>query len=210
MDQEKDKIDSRNKILEAAAEEFIEFGFSGARVDRIAARAHINKAMIYYYFSSKEGLYQAIIDQHVDRLGDEVQTSITEAADFEESLLAISTIYMEVFTHRARYVPILLREFASGGGRLRNSLQRMTSERGLPAMFMRMLEEGKKAGRFREGDSRQALISFIGMNLFYLLFAPMANTIWGVQDEEAFRKQRPHEVVELFLRGIERRDRHVE
>jgi AcrR family transcriptional regulator len=209
MSQEKDKIDSRGKILDGAAEEFIEFGFSGARVDRIAARANINKAMIYYYFSSKEGLYQAVIDEHVDRLGEEVQTTIEASADFEASLLAISTIYMEVFTDRARYVPILLREFASGGGRLRNSLQRMTSERGLPALFMRMLEEGKKAGRFRECDSRQALISFIGMNLFYLLFAPMANSIWGIEDEEAFRKQRPREVVELFIRGIERGDNHV-
>jgi AcrR family transcriptional regulator len=207
---DKDKTDSRRKILEAATEEFIENGFSGARVDHIALRADINKAMIYYYFSSKEKLYQAVIDEHVDRVGDEVLTKIGESADFEESLLAIAAVYMEVFTEKARYMPIFLREFASGGGRLRNSIHRMATERGLPALFLRKLEEGQREGRFRQCDGRQALISFIGMNLFYLILAPMANAIWGIEDENAFRQQRPREVVELFMRGIERRDGHAE
>jgi TetR/AcrR family transcriptional regulator len=209
MDTPERRVDSRDKILEAAVEEFIQHGFSGARVDRIAQRAGINKAMIYYYFSSKEKLYQAVIDEHINRLGAEVQMRIEEAADLEESLLAICRVYMKLMTQNARYLPILLREFASGGGRLSSSLQRMTSERGLPALFLRKLEEGQRAGRFRDCDSRQALISFIGMNLFYLLFAPMANTIWGIEDENAFREQRPREVVELFMRGIERRDYHA-
>jgi TetR/AcrR family transcriptional regulator len=203
------KTDSRNKVLDAAVDEFIEHGFSGARVDRIALRAGINKAMIYYYFSSKEKLYQAVIDEHVNRLGAEVQMRIEEAADLEESLLGISRIYMKIMTQNARYLPILLREFASGGGRLLASLRRMTSERGLPERFVRKLEEGQRAGRFRDCDSRQALISFIGMNLFYLLFAPMANTIWGIEDEHMFREQRPREVVELFMHGVERRDYHA-
>ncbi|MDD4053158.1 MAG: TetR/AcrR family transcriptional regulator [candidate division Zixibacteria bacterium] len=209
MSQDEVKVDSRSKILEAAVDEFIEYGFSGARVDRIAVRAGINKAMIYYYFSSKEKLYQAVIDEHINRLGEEVQLKIEEAADLEESLLAISRIYMKIMTQNARYLPILLREFASGGGRLVSSLRRMTSERGLPERFLRKLEEGQKAGRFRDCDTRQALISFIGMNMFYLLFAPMANSIWGVEDENAFREQRPREVVELFMRGIERKDYHA-
>ena len=209
MNSPEHKVASRDKILEAAVEEFIQLGFSGARVDRIAQRAGINKAMIYYYFSSKEKLYQAVIDEHINRLGEEVQMRMEEAADLEESLLAISRIYMKIMTQNARYLPILLREFASGGGRLANSLRRMTAERGLPERFLQKLAEGQRAGRFRDCDSRQALISFIGMNLFYLLFAPMANTIWGIEDENTFREQRPREVVELFMRGIERKDCHA-
>ncbi len=210
MNQSEHQIDTRLRILEAAVDEFIEYDFSGARVDRIAARAEINKAMIYYYFSSKENLYQAVFDEHINRLGAEIQMTIGETADLEEILLAVSRLYMKVLTQNARYLPILLREFASGGGRLLNSLQRMTTERGLPERFLRRLEEGRQAGRFRDCDSRQTLISFLGMNLFYLLFAPIANTIWGIQDEEAFREQRPRAVVDLFMRGIERRAAHVD
>ncbi|MCX7997368.1 MAG: TetR/AcrR family transcriptional regulator [Leptospiraceae bacterium] len=54
--------DSLQKILTAAKEIFSEYGFAGARIDLIAQRAGVNKAMIYYHFKSKEDLYHAIID----------------------------------------------------------------------------------------------------------------------------------------------------
>ncbi|MBP9042811.1 MAG: helix-turn-helix transcriptional regulator, partial [Spirochaetes bacterium] len=52
---------TEDKILNGALDEFAELGFDGARVDRIAARSGLNKAMIYYYFKSKENLYETIV-----------------------------------------------------------------------------------------------------------------------------------------------------
>src|SRR5512134_525761 len=52
---------SREKVWMAAAHEFAARGFDGAKVDRIAAAARVNKAMIYYHFASKAGLYNAIL-----------------------------------------------------------------------------------------------------------------------------------------------------
>ncbi len=54
---------TRQEILAAAHEEFVENGLSGARVDAIAARTNTAKRMIYYYFGSKEGLYLAVLEQ---------------------------------------------------------------------------------------------------------------------------------------------------
>ncbi|HJS56985.1 MAG TPA: helix-turn-helix domain-containing protein, partial [Vicinamibacteria bacterium] len=48
-------------LLEAATQVFMETGFAGARVDQIARQAQVNKAMIYYHFRSKRGLYQAVL-----------------------------------------------------------------------------------------------------------------------------------------------------
>ena len=56
----KDK-DTRERIRCSALREFAEHGFSGARIDRIAARSGANKAMIYYHFEGKEGLYFEIL-----------------------------------------------------------------------------------------------------------------------------------------------------
>ena len=58
--------DTRQQILDTAKKEFAQHGLEGARVDIIAAHAKINKAMIYYHFQSKENLYQAVIDSHVE------------------------------------------------------------------------------------------------------------------------------------------------
>src|SRR6059058_40927 len=54
---------SQSTILAAARDEFAEYGLGGARVDRIAERAALNKRLIYYYFEDKEKLFQAVLEQ---------------------------------------------------------------------------------------------------------------------------------------------------
>src|SRR5438874_766042 len=53
---------TRRRLLAAATQEFAEYGIAGSRVDRIAAAAGSNKAQIYHYFTSKDGLFDAVFD----------------------------------------------------------------------------------------------------------------------------------------------------
>ncbi len=59
---------TRADIIDVAFKEFAENGFSGARVDEIAARTRTSKRMIYYYFESKDGLYRAVLTEYYRRL----------------------------------------------------------------------------------------------------------------------------------------------
>src|SRR3712207_393903 len=59
----RDADQTRRDILAAAAAEFSEKGYAGARVDDIAARTSTTKRMIYYYFGGKEGLYAAVLEE---------------------------------------------------------------------------------------------------------------------------------------------------
>src|SRR5579871_4798545 len=59
---------TRRRLIEAAWAEFAEYGIAGARVDRIAANAHANKAQIYHYFGSKDRLFDAVWDSLVDQI----------------------------------------------------------------------------------------------------------------------------------------------
>jgi AcrR family transcriptional regulator len=54
---------SQGTILAAARDEFAEYGLGGARMDRIAERAALNKRLIYYYFDDKEKLFEAVLEQ---------------------------------------------------------------------------------------------------------------------------------------------------
>src|SRR5260370_15591198 len=54
--------ESRAAILKAAVAEFAEHGIAGARTDTIARAAHVNKALLYYYFKDKDSLYEAVFD----------------------------------------------------------------------------------------------------------------------------------------------------
>src|SRR5687768_6666706 len=62
-ERQRDADRSQNTILVAARDEFAEFGLGGARMDRIAERAALNKRLIYYYFEDKETLFQAVLEQ---------------------------------------------------------------------------------------------------------------------------------------------------
>lgn len=66
LPEKRDADASRDKILEAAEYEFAEKGFDGARVAEIARRARVNKALLYYYFGSKETLLEALIRRNID------------------------------------------------------------------------------------------------------------------------------------------------
>jgi len=59
----RDAGQTRRDILAAAAAEFSDKGYAGARVDDIAARTRSTKRMIYYYFGGKEGLYAAVLEE---------------------------------------------------------------------------------------------------------------------------------------------------
>src|ERR1700684_1186110 len=58
-----DPEQTRRHIIDIATEEFAAMGLSGARVDAIAERTNTTKRMLYYYFGSKEGLYEAVIEE---------------------------------------------------------------------------------------------------------------------------------------------------
>jgi TetR/AcrR family transcriptional regulator len=197
--------DSKQKILEAARVEFSRHGLEGARVDRIAVKSKINKAMIYYYFHSKEGLYQAVFDSIFERVKEFIEMAQPAADSLDDFLLKLSEFYNIHLATEKALSPLLLRELASGGERLRNAISKMVHRRGLQRKLIDFIDQGIKEGKLRKVDGKQAIISFIAMNIFYLLMAPVANEIWEIGDAEKFRKERPKEIVELFLYGIKKK-----
>ncbi|GAA4250131.1 TetR family transcriptional regulator [Dactylosporangium darangshiense] len=68
----RDAAATKVRILDAATAEFAAYGLAGARVDRVAMRAEINKQLIYAYFGSKEGLFDAVLQTHIELLLDAV------------------------------------------------------------------------------------------------------------------------------------------
>jgi len=193
---------SAAKILEAARAEFVQNGLAGARVDRIARRSGINKAMIYYHFGSKENLYQEVISAQLERIASFLEKIIAEGSDPEQFIKQLVGFYDSIFENVRDFSPIFLREAASGGARIRTAFARTLSDKGLIGKLKAIIDEGKRSGQLRNVDSRQAIVSFIGMNLFYLLMAPVINSVWEIKDEKKFRKIRQKEVVDLFLHGI--------
>jgi AcrR family transcriptional regulator len=197
--------ESAQKIIMAARDEFAAVGLAGGRVDRIARRAGVNKAMIYYHFHSKENLYQEVINEHLSRIGEFLERNIETENDPEKVLLNIAGFFEKMFRERGSFAPIFLRELASGGGLVRQAFTRMMSEHGLDYKLKMLLDRGKREGIFRDLDSLHTIFSFIGMNIYYFMAAPILNSVWEIKDEKSFRENRQKEVVDLFLYGLKTR-----
>ena len=111
--------ETRIRILDVAERTFAEHGLAGARVAAIAAEADVNKAMLYYYFGSKDGLYTAVLERVADQVVSMAQASL-QATDAppEERLFAFVESYRDLLAGNPRFVNLVVREFLSGGERI--------------------------------------------------------------------------------------------
>src|SRR5437899_3443632 len=109
---------SPDRILAAAALEFAERGFGGARVDRIARRARVNKAMLYYHFRSKQGLYRALLRRTFTRAAARMQAIAAADAPPAEKIDRVLAGVAELIRDQQLFPAIMLRQVAEGGAHL--------------------------------------------------------------------------------------------
>src|SRR5687767_13313823 len=107
--------DSQGAIFRAAADEFAERGYDAAGVDRIAARARVNKAMIYYHYGSKLGLYVEVLRDMFRAVGVRARAIADGPGSPEAKLDTWIATIVEEAAARPWFPPIMLREIASGG-----------------------------------------------------------------------------------------------
>src|SRR5688572_6751110 len=109
---------SPDRILAAAAVEFATRGYAGARVDRIARRARVNKAMLYYHFGSKQALYRALLRRTFSEAGARL-AAIAAADQPPDAKLDRAIAAVAAFVQEHEFFPaIMLREVAEGGAHL--------------------------------------------------------------------------------------------
>jgi AcrR family transcriptional regulator len=106
--------DTQAAVFRAAAQEFAERGFDAARVDRIAVRARVNKAMLYYHYGSKQSLYDAVLRDMFGALGTRARAIADGAGAADGKLDAWIATIVEEAAARPWFPPIMLRELASG------------------------------------------------------------------------------------------------
>ncbi len=107
---------TEKKIKKSALREFAQHGLEGARVDHIAKKAKINKAMIYYYFKSKEDLYESILTEFYSEIFPRVTGNIPRDRGADEQLESIVSFFIDYIKAMDQdYIRVMLRELSSGG-----------------------------------------------------------------------------------------------
>lgn len=92
----RDSAATKARILKAATAEFAERGLAGARVDRLAASAGANKQLIYAYFGSKEGLFDATLEANLETLLDGVPFDVSDLPNYARRLFDFNLVHPDL------------------------------------------------------------------------------------------------------------------
>ncbi|NEQ27519.1 MAG: TetR/AcrR family transcriptional regulator [Microcoleus sp. SIO2G3] len=199
--QVRDSEATKAQILDAAEEEFAQYGLSGAKTEAIAARTGVTKAMLYYYYGSKESLYQAVIERPAIQLMEKVQQMPLDDMCPTEALVAFAkaAIAFEVaYPHRQA---LWFNEAVQNKG------EYFKRYGGWGANFrslFNLLERGMAEGSFRQMDIFLAGLMVIGVITFY--FTTYENVKHLVPDRDLrspeMVEKHTQEAIAFILAGI--------
>jgi len=166
---------SRYAILQAALVEFAQEGLAGARMDRIAVSAGVNKALLYYYFHDKERLYGEVLDRFFAQLRQRVMAVCDQPGTAGERFLSYARTHFDSIAESPYYAHIFMGELmsASRGGSVH--LDRIVENYVLDigSRVLALVQEGVDSGEFRPVDAAQFVPSAIGSIVHYFLTAPL-------------------------------------
>jgi TetR/AcrR family transcriptional regulator len=166
---------TRKAILAAAIREFSTHGLSGARTEAIAASAGANKALLYYYFKSKKGLYEAAIEQVSVKVVENALAALDPAYSAGERLLRTALNHFDRILTQREFQSLMQQEMVRFHRDESGSIPHLFQAAFKPLMerLQNAFEEGIRTGELCKIDWLQGMYTIFGANVFYFLSAPM-------------------------------------
>jgi TetR/AcrR family transcriptional regulator len=194
---------ARQKILDTASSVFAEKGFAGARVDEIARRAQVNKAMLYYHVGNKQALYTAVLTRNFDRMEETLAEALKKSGTARERVEAMIIGIARNLGALPDHPRIVLREMASAGTNLQpDVLERIVR---ILKTVRNLLVEGIHNGDLRPTDPVMTHLAVIGGLLVLNAVAPLRERVSEIDPEIAPTENEidvgPF-LADLLLRGI--------
>ena len=187
--------DSHGLILRAAALEFSDRGYDAARVDRIARRARLNKAMLYYHFGSKRALYLDVLRDVFETVGARARAIADGPGTAPQKLDAwIATIVAEAAA-RPWFPPIMLREIASGAPHLDPEAFAMMNA--VYGAVRDIILQGQREEAFRDADP---LLTHLSIMPPVLIFFARQRVLATAKVHKDLTASRP---VDAFVRHMQ-------
>jgi AcrR family transcriptional regulator len=202
----KTTTETETKIIHAATEVFLEKGKDGARMQEIAQKANINKAMLHYYFRSKDKLYETVFRERVFRFLDELFSSVPETDDIKTVLKEFTANYIDLISTHPELVRFILWEIRQGGQYMGDALKSISDKHGFARFpFLDKVQNAINAGTIRPLDPLHLIISVIGICIYPFIAQPLLEkAIPGIQISSSnFLQKRKEEVFNLIWEGIQ-------
>ena len=191
-------------ILNAARKRFAYYGFSKVTMDEIAADIGMGKASLYYYFPTKESLFQEVIKQEVDQFFGGIETKLTEKISASEMFRNYAAKRIEHFRKLANLRALGFqqpKETKAPFMEMYKDFQQREVK-----ILQQVLQLGKKNGEFSISDPNQS--AEVIMQMLYGPRAWLLKKIDKELDDETYSslEQATKSIVEVILNGIKNRE----
>lgn len=174
--------ESIRRILDAAMEIFAESGYEGARVDEIAKRAGVNKAMIYYRIGDKKTLYEEVIHDVFGDMGERIMENIKEDLSPEDKLKTYVANIAETMAQHPPLPRIMMREAASGWTHFSEIVTRDISN--ILVIISEIIDEGVKKGVFIHINPIVVHLMVVGTMLLFNMSVPVREDFYQLLKEK--------------------------
>ncbi len=162
-------VDTRERILRAAVNEFAAKGFSGGRIEAICKSARANIRMIYHHFGGKEGLYIAALEETLSELRKEELKLDVDGASPVEAMLQLFEFTYEHFAAHPRLISLLSGENLLKAKFLKRSKRTPVISSPVIAQLRKIVGRGEAGGQFRKGiDPLQLYVLIVSVSYFHL------------------------------------------
>jgi len=198
--------DKEELILKTAMDVFIEKGRYGAKMQEIADRAGINKALLHYYFRSKEKLYARIFENIFRKNLSDLMAAFRDDLPFDDFLRSFIFGYIDLINKNPKVPLFLLKELSEGGKTVKTILNNLQESNKLDlSPIVRKIEKAIQDGDIIKLDPRQLIATVIGAALLYFIGEPIFKALYIDEanfDREAFIEERKKAVYQTILYGI--------
>lgn len=198
-----DEKESRQRILDAAANLFGERGKAAVSTTEIARMAGVNKAMIFYYFGSKEELYQTALRQWFGDMVTNILAVLEGAGPGLPMIEAFVRAHTGYLLRRPAMAKLIVRELLSPDfGPSSEIAGMMRGLGGIRGRFMESLAVALDGGEIRDVDPLQTTVSIISMDVFVFVGKPIVQIIAPEIDIDRFVEERVTHILDLLMNGL--------
>ncbi|WP_339837139.1 TetR/AcrR family transcriptional regulator [uncultured Maribacter sp.] len=193
---------TEEQILEAAKNVFQAKGMDGARMQEIADKAGINKAMLHYYYRSKQLLFEAVFKNVFSLLAPQLNAILNDDSTIEEKVKNFTFNYIS-FISKHPYLPnFIIQEL----NRNPDFILKMKDNKGFPnlAKFKRQVDKEVEDGIIKPISAEQLFINILALNIFPFVAKPLIMAFSNV-DSKAYKQlmeDRKTEVANFIINSI--------
>lgn len=192
---------TKERILNVAQKIFAEKGFEATTTQEIADKAKINKAMIYYYFKSKDDLYLEVLKSFFEKISSRFSDATSMNLTPPEKLKIFLSEYIDIVSKNSEIPSFILQSFISKKKQVLHALKELILP--LYKNALALFEEGKSKGYFHNLNFENLSSTVVGAVVFYFVASPLFSIIW---EDDPLSPQniekKKEELIKLLEKGL--------